>query len=216
MYVRMYVCILCAGLVPVGARRGHQILWNWGYKWLWAIKQVLETKSRASAKVVSALNPEPSLQPPLPPPISLPDLQKTQSFWSTGSLFSHSCFLLVNVCWYPVTSHQLAPGRPSPDHDLTYSWLLALIFLFPGIFDSCDLGYMPRPSNIYSSPPCLLLVMNSLPESEVQASLWLTCPFFPSTSLPSSGYSSTPSKLPFMDRVLYHIPLSLTLPYLLG
>ena len=30
----MYVCVPCTCLVPVGIRKGHQIPWNWSYKWL--------------------------------------------------------------------------------------------------------------------------------------------------------------------------------------
>lgn len=32
----MYVCTPWAYLVPMEVRRGHQIYWNWNYRWLWA------------------------------------------------------------------------------------------------------------------------------------------------------------------------------------
>jgi hypothetical protein len=30
----MCICVPCACLVPIEARRGHQILWNWNCRWL--------------------------------------------------------------------------------------------------------------------------------------------------------------------------------------
>ena len=30
-----YVFVYCVCLVPIEARRGHQISWNWSYRWLY-------------------------------------------------------------------------------------------------------------------------------------------------------------------------------------
>lgn len=46
----MYVCVPCLCLVPVEARRGCQIHWNWSYRSLWAILYVLGTEPKSSGK----------------------------------------------------------------------------------------------------------------------------------------------------------------------
>lgn len=40
-----YVCVLCSCLIPMEARRKHQMLCDWSHKWLWAIMWALRTKS---------------------------------------------------------------------------------------------------------------------------------------------------------------------------
>jgi hypothetical protein len=52
----MNACTLCAYLGPMEARRGHQMPWNWSYKWLWASMWVMQTKPGSSPRVASELN----------------------------------------------------------------------------------------------------------------------------------------------------------------
>jgi hypothetical protein len=51
------VFCLCVRLVPTEASRGHQILWNLSYRWLWATKWVLEMEPGSSERTVSMFNP---------------------------------------------------------------------------------------------------------------------------------------------------------------
>lgn len=50
------VCVLCASLVPVEARRGRCIFWNLGYRRLCTIMWVLEAKPKSSARAASVLD----------------------------------------------------------------------------------------------------------------------------------------------------------------
>lgn len=43
---RSPICVLCVYLVLAEVKRSHQISWNWGYGWLWAI-QVLSRAMHA-------------------------------------------------------------------------------------------------------------------------------------------------------------------------
>lgn len=56
MSAYVYVCAPQTCLVPVEARRGHQVFWNWVCNWLWTTMLVLGTKPRSSARVASVLN----------------------------------------------------------------------------------------------------------------------------------------------------------------
>ena len=44
------------GCVIPEVRRGHQIPWNWNYRWLWATMWVLGIKPGGSGRAASALN----------------------------------------------------------------------------------------------------------------------------------------------------------------
>lgn len=52
----MYVSVPSAWLVPVGARTGHHILWNWSSRGFWAMMWVLGTKPRLFTRARSTLN----------------------------------------------------------------------------------------------------------------------------------------------------------------
>lgn len=55
---------ICA--VPIESRRGHQIPWEWSYRWLLATMWMLRTEPMSPGKAVSTvlLSTEPSLYPP--------------------------------------------------------------------------------------------------------------------------------------------------------
>lgn len=56
MFSWTYVCVLHACLVPGKVRRGWWIPWNWCYRWLWVILQVLGSENGSSWRAASVLN----------------------------------------------------------------------------------------------------------------------------------------------------------------
>lgn len=47
---------VCVCLVPMEARRGYWIPWDWNYRWLWAVMWVLGVGFGSFTKATSALN----------------------------------------------------------------------------------------------------------------------------------------------------------------
>lgn len=56
VFVLMYVYVLFVCLMPVEARRGYQIPWNWRYTWLLAALWMLGIELRSPRKVVQDLS----------------------------------------------------------------------------------------------------------------------------------------------------------------
>lgn len=52
----MYVCALCAYLVPTEVKGEHCVPWHWSYRWLWVITWVLGIKSESSIRATSLFN----------------------------------------------------------------------------------------------------------------------------------------------------------------
>lgn len=60
-----YMCVHtpCACPMPVETRRGHRIIRNWSFRWLWATSWVLGPEPASSGRAANALTTELSLQP---------------------------------------------------------------------------------------------------------------------------------------------------------
>jgi hypothetical protein len=56
VFAVVYICLPRVGLMSYKSRRGHQIAWNWNYRWLWVTLWVLGMKLRSSRTTVSSLN----------------------------------------------------------------------------------------------------------------------------------------------------------------
>lgn len=50
----LWVFSLCTMCLPAGIRRGHQIPWDWSFRWLWATVCALRVKPRSSTRIASA------------------------------------------------------------------------------------------------------------------------------------------------------------------
>jgi hypothetical protein len=56
LLIHMNILPACVCLMPREIRGGHQMPWNWSYRWLWAATWVLGTEPKSSAAVASEVN----------------------------------------------------------------------------------------------------------------------------------------------------------------
>lgn len=55
-FIGMYMYVPCTCLVPMETKGGHQMPWNWSYRWLWATSSVLGIKPESFGKPASPFN----------------------------------------------------------------------------------------------------------------------------------------------------------------
>lgn len=158
----VYVCVLCARLVPKAARRGCQIPRNWSDRRLWAAMWMLATTRSAARR--AAGTPAVSASSMKLHEMKLFHKAEMDKNLVTGTTATYVPFLSVYMCGLGVRCMCLQ--RPTSDIFLCSSHLCSDLELAA----SARLG-ASKPSESASAPPTL----SSAPYSYVLLCLALMC-----------------------------------------
>lgn len=111
-----YFCVPCECLVPVKAKRGCQVLWEWSYRHLWAAMRILVIEPRFFRRIASDLNhwaifPVPGGYFSFKPPHQVSVTHRNRNFYQGPSKVCYSTLVTSVV---PNSEGQLLYPAQSP------------------------------------------------------------------------------------------------------